>query len=153
MLVSRTVPHLLTAAVAAALMAAPLHAQKAPVNTTRSGLAVSGYDVVAYRTEKRPVRGRTEFEYQWNGAIWRFSSAAHRDRFADDPARFAPQFGGYCAYAVSRGYTADVDPEAFTVIEDRLYLNYSRSVRRLWEQDVAGNIARGQKNWPGVLAR
>ena len=90
---------------------------------------------------------------KWEDAIWRFETAAHRDAFAASPERFAPQFGGYCAWAVSRGYTADIDPEAWRIVEGKLYLNYSKRVQRMWEQDIAGNIAKGRTNWPGVLAK
>ena len=122
-------------------------------NVGANGVAVQGYDVVAYRTDGAAVKGRVEFEYRWQGAIWRFASAAHRDRFAGSPDDFAPQFGGYCAWAVSRGYTADIDPEAWRIVDGRLYLNYSRRVQRMWEQDIAGNIAKGRMNWPGVVTR
>jgi hypothetical protein len=127
--------------------------QTQSVNTIRSGVAVHGFDVVAYVTKSAAVKGRAEFEYRWQEAIWRFASAEHRDLFQKSPDTYAPQFGGYCAWAVSRGYTADVDPEAWRVVDGKLYLNYSRRVQRMWEQDVAGNIAKGRANWPGVLAR
>jgi hypothetical protein len=123
------------------------------LNIDRTGLAAGGYDVVAYVTQSAAVRGRPEFEYRWNGGVWRFANATHRDRFARQPERYAPQFGGYCAWAVSRGYTADVDPEAWRVVDGRLYLNYSKRVQRMWEQDVPGNIAKGAANWPAVLGR
>jgi hypothetical protein len=122
-------------------------------NVDGKGVAVHGFDVVAYATTAAAVRGHTEFEYRWQGAIWRFASAAHRDAFAASPDRFAPQFGGYCAWAVSRGYTADIDPHAWRIVEGKLYLNYSKRVQRMWEQDLAGNIGKGQANWPGVLSR
>ena len=79
--------------------------------------------------------------------------AANREQFAKDPARYAPEFGGYCAYAVSRGYTANIDPNAWRIVDGRLYLNYSKRVQKLWEEDVPGNIAKGRQNWPGVLAK
>jgi len=113
-------------------------------------LAVKGYDVVGY-ADGAPVRGRPEFEFRWRNAIWRFVSAANRERFEREPERFVPQFGGYCAWAVSRGYTADIDPEAWRIIDGKLYLNYSKRVQRMWEQDVRANIAKGMANWPGVL--
>jgi YHS domain-containing protein len=134
---------MLVTSVAAGLIVA---AQSKPaVNADRSGAAVKGYDVVAY-TANAAVKGSPAFEHRWNGAVFRFSSAANRDRFAQAPEQFAPQFGGYCAYAVSRGY-----PQAFRIVDGRLYLNYSKRVQRLWEEDVPGNIAKGQANWPGVL--
>ena len=127
--------------------------QHAARNTDDKALAVHGYDVVAYLTVGAARRGRPEFEFKWEDAIWRFETAAHRDAFAASPERFAPQFGGYCAWAVSRGYTADIDPEAWRIVEGKLYLNYSKRVQRMWEQDIAGNIAKGRTNWPGVLAK
>jgi hypothetical protein len=127
--------------------------QTPELNVNRGGLAVQGYDVVAYVTRGTAVRGRAEFEYRWRDAVWRFENAGHRDRFARSPEQYAPQFGGYCAWAVSRGYTADIDPEAWRIIDGRLYLNYSRRVQRMWEQDVPGNIAKGNANWPAVLSR
>ena len=123
------------------------------LNLARNGVAVKGYDVVAYETEGAALKGRVEFEYRWEGAIWRFASAANRDRFAANPESYAPQFGGYCSWAVSRGYTADIDPEAWRIVDGKLYLNYSRSVQRMWEQDIPGNIAKGLANWPGVLTK
>ena len=121
------------------------------VNVSRGQLALHGYDAVAYFTDGRPARGTAGFEHRWNGAVWRFATAANRDVFAKDPARYAPEFGGYCAYAVSRGYTADVDPSAWRIVDGRLYLNYSKRVQRLWEADIPGNIAKGRAKWPGVL--
>ena len=123
---------------------------KPPVNAGRDGVAVKGYDVVAYASGA-VTKGDPQFEHRWNGATFRFSSAANRDQFARDPQKYAPQFGGYCAYAVSRGYTADIDPFSFKIVDGRLYLNYSRRAQRLWEEDIPGNIAKGQANWPAVL--
>jgi hypothetical protein len=126
-------------------------AAKPPVNVSRAELALRGHDAVAYWTDGRPVPGTAAFEHRWNGAVWRFATAANRDAFAKEPARYAPQFGGYCAYAVSRGYTADADPSAWRIVDGRLYVNYSRRVQTLWEQDIPGNIAKGRSNWPAVL--
>jgi YHS domain-containing protein len=124
-----------------------------PVNLSWGQLALRGYDAVTYWTSGQPTQGSTSFEHRWNGAMWRFSSAANRDEFAREPERYAPAFGGYCAYAVSRGYTADGDPNAWRIVDGRLYLNYSKRVQRLWEEDVPGNIAKGRMNWRGVLAK
>lgn len=123
-----------------------------PVYQTRAG-ALDGHDPVAYFTEGAPREGSAEFVHEWQGAQWRFASAENLARFRAQPERYAPQFGGYCAWAVSRGYTADVDPEAFRVVNGRLYLNYSKSVQRRWEQDVPGNISKAEANWPGVLQK
>lgn len=140
------------AAIAPALAALTAAAASQPlVNVSRGQLALRGYDAVAYWTASRPVRGVASFTHRWNGAEWRFSSSANRDAFAKEPSRYAPRFGGYCAYAVSRGYTADGDPNVWRIVDGRLYLNYSKRAQALWEEDVPGNIARGTRNWPGVL--
>jgi len=138
--------------VGALAMATTPAAAKDPVYTsTFSNVAASGYDVVAYFTEGRPVEGSGDFTADYDGATWRFASAANRDAFLQDPERFAPQYGGYCAWAVSQGYTASTDPEAWKIVDDRLYLNYSKSVQATWEQDIPSNIEKGNANWPSVL--
>lgn len=122
-----------------------------PLVFSTDGVAINGYDPVAYFTEGAPVEGRAEFTADWNGATLRFASAANRDAFKADRDRFTPRFGGYCAYAMSLGYIAPTQPEAWTVFEDRLYLNANLRARELWLQDVPGNIAKGNQNWPGIL--
>jgi len=134
----------------AATAAAPAFAAEPPV-FANGGLAIRGYDPVAYFNDARPVRGEAAFSHSWNGAEWRFASAANRDAFAADPAAYAPQFGGYCAWAVAEGYTASTVPEAWKIVDGKLYLNFSRRVQRRWERDIPGNIARGNANWPSVL--
>ena len=136
-----------------ALNAAAWAAGKPAINTSRSDLALRGYDTVAYWSEGKPVQGVTTFEYRWMNAVWRFASAVHRDQFSKEPERYAPQFGGYCAYAVSQGHTADGDPNVWRIVDGHLYLNYSARVKKLWEQDVPGNIAKGRQNWPAVLTK
>jgi hypothetical protein len=142
----------------AALGAAPLAfglsrraaAATAPVHAER-GIAIDGTDPVAYFTERRPVAGSPALELSWRGATWRFASGANRAVFEADPEAHAPQFGGWCAWAVAEGYTASTVPEAWSIVDGRLYLNYSRGVQRQWERDIPGNIARAEANWPGVL--
>lgn len=114
--------------------------------------ALRGYDTVAYHTVGAPVKGRAEFSHDWNGAIWRFASAANRDAFAADPAKYAPQYGGYCAYGTSRGYKVGTDPAAFAVVDGKLYLNYNLPVQATWNQDRPGNIAQADRNWVGLEA-
>jgi hypothetical protein len=109
--------------------------------------ALRGYDVVAYHTEQRPVRGSEQYTVDWNGATWRFASAANRDRFAAEPARFAPQYGGYCAYGTSRGYKVATQPDAFAIVDGKLYLNYNTKVQTIWSEDRAPNIALADANW------
>ncbi len=119
---------------------------------TQDGAAIGGYDPVAYHAGQGPVAGRREFTHRWDGATWRFASAANRDLFAAMPERYAPAYGGFCAYAVSEGYTATIEPNAWRLVAGRLYLNYSVAVRERWEQDVPGRISRADANWP-ELAR
>jgi len=115
------------------------------------GLAIDGTDAVAYFTQGEPVAGFPEFTYEWIGATWRFSSEENRAAFASDPEAYAPQYGGYCAYAVSEGYTASTVPEAWKIVDGKLYLNYSRGVQRRWERNVPERIEAADANWPSVL--
>jgi YHS domain-containing protein len=131
-------------------LAIPIAAYAQRVNADRGRLAVKGYDVVAYFVDGRAVAGNTAFEHDLAGVRYRFASAANRDRFVQDPQRYLPQYGGFCAYAVSKGYTADTDPQAWRIVDGRLFLNYDRGVQRLWEEDVPGRIAKGDANWPGL---
>ena len=136
-----------------ALAGAPAVDALSPVNKTLLGsLALDGYDPVAYFTDGKPVEGAKEFTVDWNGATWRFASAAHRDEFAKAPETYAPQYGGYCAWAVSQNYTADADPEAWTIVDGKLYMNYNAKVMERWKQDIPGNIAKADGNWPKLLA-
>lgn len=112
--------------------------------------AVRGYDVVAYFTQGKPVEGKSDYSHSWNNATWRFASAEHRDLFAANPEKYAPQYGGWCAWAVSQGYTASVDPAAWRIVDGKLYLNYSKSVQSQWAQDIPGHIEKGNTNWPGI---
>jgi len=102
-----------------------------------------GYDVVAYFTQAKSVEGKRDFSHKWNNAEWRFASAAN-------PDKYAPQYGGWCAWAVPQGYTASIDPQAWRIVDGKLYLNYSKSVQSQWVQDVPGNISKGNRNWPGI---
>jgi YHS domain-containing protein len=122
-----------------------------PVYSNWRGLALRGYDPVAYFTEGKAVEGSSEFTVEWKGATWRFASAANRDRFAGNPSHYAPQYGGYCAYAVAKGDTASIDPEAWRIIDGKLYLNYSREIQAEWEKDIPGYIAKADQNWPKLL--
>jgi len=141
----------LAGAVAAGIAPAPAHAAKDKVYSDWRGRAIEGADPVAYFTEGKPVKGSSDFTHDWNGATWYFVSADNRDAFAADPERYAPQYGGYCAWAVSQGYTASVDYESWRIVDDKLYLNYSKDVQQTWEQDIPGNIQKADANWPKVL--
>ncbi|ASC69795.1 hypothetical protein XM38_007240 [Halomicronema hongdechloris C2206] len=117
------------------------------------GIAIAGADPVAYFTQGRYVPGQAAFSYDWGGATWQFSTAEHRDLFIANPAQYAPQYGGFCAWALSQGYTAGIDPNAWKIVDGKLYLNYDQRIQRRWSQDVPGNIAKADQNWPGVLAQ
>jgi YHS domain-containing protein len=136
--------------IGALIATAVLRAEK-PVNTTFLGVAIKGYDPVAYFTEGKPLKGDSDFSYDWNGAEWRFASAANRDLFKAAPEKYAPQFGGYCAWAVSRGYTAGIDPDAWKIVEGKLYLNYSTKVQAQWAENIPDNIAKAEEHWPKIL--
>jgi len=117
------------------------------VNTGEDSIAIKGYDPVAYFTNGRPVKGKSEFTYSWNGARWQFADGAHRDMFAANPERYAPQFGGFCSMALAHGQIADVNPEAWTIVDGKLYLNFSESVRRKFRQNIHDNIKKAEANW------
>jgi YHS domain-containing protein len=124
-----------------------------PVNATLFGVAIKGYDPVAYFTEAKPVKGNSDFAFEWMGAKWHFANAANRDSFKAAPEKYAPQFGGFCAWAVSQGYTAGIDPAAWKIVNGKLYLNYNSEIQKKWEGDASGNIAKADVNWPKLLKK
>ena len=133
-------------------VAGPALADKAPIwSSFGSNVAISGYDPVAYFTAGRPTQGVATFKATYQGAEFRFANAANRAAFIANPARFAPQYGGYCAWAVSQGSTAGIDPNMWTIVDGKLYLNYNRSVQTRWSADRANLIQAGNRNWPNVL--
>jgi YHS domain-containing protein len=136
------------------LATAPLPASAEGVINASSwtGTAIEGYDPVAYFKEGKPVEGDSDYSHEWMDATWYFASAENRDLFAADPEKYAPQYGGYCAWAVANNYTATIDPQAWAVVDDKLYLNYSLDVQKDWQQDVPGNISKGDANWPDIRA-
>ncbi|MGB5617848.1 MAG: YHS domain-containing (seleno)protein [Desulfobacterales bacterium] len=125
---------------------------KDPINKTFLGKkAIKGYDPVAYFTDGKPVEGKKEFKHEWMGAKWYFATAANRDLFKADPEKYAPRYGGYCAYAVAMGKTADIDPNAWKIVDGKLYLNYNQEIQAKWLEDVPGYIQKADMNWPGVV--
>jgi hypothetical protein len=135
-----------------AFMSLPAHAETSPIYTGFfSDKAASGYDVVAYFTVGKPTEGDKRFSHTHAGATWLFSSAANRDAFIADPAKYSPQYGGYCAWAVSQGYTASGDPEFWKIVDGKLYLNYDAGVQKKWEADVPNFILAADKSWPKLL--
>jgi YHS domain-containing protein len=136
------------------LLSNAVMAKEAPVYTSFFGkVAVSGYDPVAYFAEHKAVQGDAQYSTSYQGAEWRFSTAAHRDAFVADPARYAPQYGGYCAWAVAQGSTASADPMRWRIVNDKLYLNYDADVQKKWEANIPEFIQQANKNWPSVLGK
>lgn len=133
---------------------APAAAEQAPVYTgLLSNQGASGYDVVAYFTDGRPVRGSAQHATTYQNVEYRFASAEHLAAFRANPARYMPQYGGYCAWAVAQGYTASGNPNNWRIVDGRLYLNYNTEIQQRWETDIAGNVSRANANWPSVLNR
>ncbi|HEV2678611.1 MAG TPA: YHS domain-containing (seleno)protein [Aliidongia sp.] len=127
----------------------PKASHEGVVNTVE-GIAIKGYDPVAYFTDGKPVLGVPEITAQFDGASWRFATEAHRRAFVAHPAKYEPDFGGFCAYAVAHGQKADIDPAAFTIVNGKLYLNYTLQARVLWRKDLPTELVDGDKNWPTV---
>jgi YHS domain-containing protein len=138
---------ILTLGIAAALPA--FAGSKAdPINKDGGGIAIKGYDPVAYFTQSKAVKGSSAFTHQWMNSTWRFASAEDRDEFARTPEKYAPQYGGYCAYGVSQGHTVNIDPEAWTIVGGKLYLNYSPGVKKTWSEAIPKHIEEADRNWP-----
>jgi len=142
----------LSLATVPAAFAAASHPAPA-VYSASDGLAAGGYDVTAYFTDGKAVRGSAKHELMLQGATWRFASAEGKARFLANPAAYTPQFGGYCAWAVSQGYLASGDPKQWKIVDGKLYLNFNARAKELWEADQDAAIERGNANWPGVLAK
>lgn len=117
------------------------------VNMDADGRAVRGYDVVSFFAENAAIQGKPQIEYVWNGAKWLFSTEENLEKFRAEPERYAPQFGGYCSYAVSHGYTADGDPATWKVVDGKLYLNYNQKAKEAWEKEQEKFIKDGEHNW------
>ena len=123
------------------------------VGVEGSNIAVSGYDTVSYFSGSGvPVKGNAKFAVKHDGAVYHFPNAENASRFAADPAAFAPQFGGHCAWAMARGYLAPADPEQYAVVDGKLYLNFNAEVKAKWDKDRSGFITSGHKNWKKVPA-
>ena len=139
----------LAALVLALALSAPAIAAQA-INTNGSNFAIGGYDPVAYFTDGKAIRGAKSYTHEWGGKPWRFRSEANRDTFAAAPEKYAPAYGGYCAYGVAEGYKVRIDPRAFTIVDGRLYLNYSKGIKKRFDSDRPGYIAKADANWPAL---
>ena len=134
----------------------PVQAQqpgKVLLNLDKSGVAIRGYDPVAYFTQGKAVKGNPAFTAKHQGAVYHFATREHLAAFSTDPARYAPQFGGYCGYGASRGYPADIDPNAFTIMEGRLILQNSMGVLRRWQEDPDSYLRKADGNWPAIIEK
>ena len=137
------------------LLAAPTAAQapggKVLVNVNRQGIALQGYDAVAFFTDLAPVRGVPAYSARYQGATYYFASAEHRATFESAPEHYAPRYGGFCAYGASQQHAAPVEISTWQVIKDRLILNYSARVQRTFNKDQEGYLAKADANWPGLV--
>jgi YHS domain-containing protein len=127
-------------------------AQEAEIFSTKAG-AIRGYDPVAYFKSSKAVKGDKKFAVYYKGANWYFASEENKNEFKAKPSKFEPQYGGYCAYAVSQGYTADTDPDAFAVVDGKLYLNYDEDIAGKWQKKRDEYIKAANANWPKVLKK
>ena len=131
-----------------------------PINTLEkafwgykpSGIAVRGYDTVAYFTQGKPIEGKEAFETEWNGAKWRFSSKEHLDLFVTNPEKYAPQYGGYCAYGVAVGNLVKIEPDLWDIVEGKLYLNFDEELQGKWRKDIPGFIKTADNKFDKLLA-
>ena len=131
------------------LVSLSLLAQKSVVFNPAEG-AIHGYDPVAYFNESKPVKGDPKYSYTWNSADWHFANQKNLDAFKANPEKFAPQFGGYCAYGLATGHKAPTDPEAWLIADGKLYLNYNKDVQKMWKQKQAEYIETANKKWPEI---
>lgn len=146
-----TKPSFLAIFVCVLLFVAAVAAEPQPsVNKGADGVAIKGYDVVAYFTDGRPTPGKADYTHAWQDATWQFANAKHRDLFAADPEKYAPQFGGHCAMALTNNVVLEVDPEAWTITDGKLYLNFSMKGRDMFREDLAGNIKKSEANWAKI---
>jgi hypothetical protein len=132
------------------VVAAACSADVGEVYKDESGIAINGYDPVGYFREGKPVKGVADFELEWNGAVWRFASLQNKADFEKYPEGFAPKYGGYCAYGMSNGYKAPTQPDAWSVVDGKLYLNYNTDVKKDWLSAKDTLIIKADKNWPNV---
>lgn len=149
----------LVALAAVSLLAAPAlanhekgHGGPQLVNVDKDGVILDGYDPVAFFTDNKPVKGTKSFLSQYDGAIYYFASAEHKALFDTEPAKYEPQFGAFCAYAVSVGRTAPIDVNTFSIVNGRLVVQHNARALGLWNQDVQGNLKNADKYWPAVAA-
>jgi YHS domain-containing protein len=124
---------------------------KSLLNVDKGGVAIQGYDPVAFFTQNKPVKGSQQFQSSYNGATYYFASADNKKLFDSSPAKYEPQFGGYCAYGASKNKTAPIKPSAFQIVDGRLLMQYDEDVRDLFNKDTKGNLNKADGNWPSLV--
>jgi YHS domain-containing protein len=135
----------------AAWAAPPINTLKGGVFGGRGDVAILGYDAVAYFSAGQPVKGDPRYVHEWMGAKWQFASATHRELFKADPAKYAPQYGGYCAYGVSQGHLVGIGSDKFKILDGKLYLNYDADVQATWLKDPAGYVRQADARFEALL--
>ncbi len=126
-----------------------LNAQKAPIFSV-SGKAIRGYDPVSFFVSGQPMMGHDSLSYAWNSAVWLFATAANRDSFSRAPEKYAPQYGGYCAYGTADGHKAPTETDTWSIVAGKLYFNYNKKVKQYWEKDRENLIRKADTNWPTI---
>ncbi len=125
-------------------------AQASSVNVDGNGLAIQGYDPVSYFTDGKPMKGSSKFTAEHNGATYQFSSIEHQTTFKANPDKYAPQYGGYCAYGLSYGSKAPIEVDKFSVVDGKLYLNFNGDIQSRWSKDISGHISKANANWKKI---
>jgi YHS domain-containing protein len=143
----------LLAVVAALAFSGAVHAEKVLISTDKTGLALQGYDPVAYFTDGKPVKGDAKITASYRGATYRFATDEHKKMFEADPAKYEPQFGGYCGYAASINKISPISPDFWQILDGRLVLQHNNKALTLWKQDVSGNLKKADANWPGLVEK
>jgi len=139
-----------------AALALPVFAQtstKTLVNVDSTGVAIQGYDPVAFFTDNKPVKGDQKFLVKHDGAIYFFATKEHKDLFKENAAKYEPEYGGYCAYGVSKNKLVEIDVDAFQIVDGKLLLQYSKGIRDDFNEDTKGNLAKADANWTGLVAK
>ncbi|MCC5859331.1 MAG: hypothetical protein JJT90_14320 [Ectothiorhodospiraceae bacterium] len=135
----------------AAILLLPALAGAEGMIYTKDGVALGGTDPVAYFEVGEPVQGSADHSHAWRGTLWHFANAEHRDRFAAEPEAYAPQYGGWCAWAAARGYAAKTVPDAWKIVDGKLYLNFNQTIQRRWERNIERYISAADEHWPDIF--
>ncbi len=128
-------------------------AAKELLNVDGNGVAIQGYDPVAFFTDNRPIKGSPQFQSEYKGAKYYFVSSEHKAAFEKEPAKYEPQFGGYCAYGVSHGRKAPIKIEAWQIVNGRLLMQYDLDIKGEFNRDQQGSLKKADENWPGLVEK